>query len=202
MNKWAWIIIFVNTLGMAEELCSVIPIAWRNIRTSPGFSQNKTGEKLQAGKIFRYKKASVVSKDGLSWAELEGSKNWVAIDHFKSDCEGEKLAVPSTAPTIVIQTNDSKTNVTKSLTILEKIKSPKALVGKNTAESILSGIFHGYGAMSCGLIDMISKSLKGRPKVIVTGGYTELMKKFISKKIDKIDHDLVFKGLALLSNQF
>jgi type III pantothenate kinase len=85
---------------------------------------------------------------------------------------------------------------------VEKIKAPKALVGKNTQESILSGIFHGYGAMSSGLIDMISKSLKGHPKVIVTGGYTDLMKKFISKKTYKIDHHLVFKGLALLVNQF
>lgn len=83
---------------------------------------------------------------------------------------------------------------------IEKIKAPKTLIGKNTEESILSGIFHGYGAMSRGLIDMISKSIKGRPKVIVTGGYTQLMRKFISKKIDKIDHQLVFKGMALLVN--
>jgi len=34
--------------------------------------------------------------------------------------------------------------------------------------------------------------------VIVTGGYTQLMKKFIAKKIDHMDSDLVLKGMLLL----
>lgn len=80
------------------------------------------------------------------------------------------------------------------------IKGPKALIGKDTQESILSGIFFGYGSMCCGLIDHISKGLKGKPQVIVTGGHTHLMRKFIVKKITKIDKDLVFKGMALLCN--
>jgi len=81
---------------------------------------------------------------------------------------------------------------------INAIKGPKALVGKDTQESILSGIFFGYGSMCCGLIDRIAKGLKRRPKVIVTGGHTHLMRKFIAKKITKIDKDLVFKGMAIL----
>ncbi len=84
---------------------------------------------------------------------------------------------------------------------ISSIKGPRTLIGKDTQESILSGIFHGYGAMCCGLIERISKKIKGRPKVIVTGGYTRLMKKFISRKTTKIDKDLVFKGMALLVRQ-
>lgn len=84
---------------------------------------------------------------------------------------------------------------------IDKIKVPSYLVGKDTRGSILSGIFYGYGAMSCGLIDMISKDIKGRPKVIVTGGHTQLMRKFITKKIYKIEKDLVFKGMSLLLNE-
>lgn len=84
---------------------------------------------------------------------------------------------------------------------IEKIKAPHSLIGRNTKASILSGLFYGYGAMSCGLIDLISQQIKGRPKVIVTGGYTNLMKKFIAKKIDKIDKFIVFKGLYLLSKE-
>ena len=78
-------------------------------------------------------------------------------------------------------------------------KSPRVLIGKNTQESILSGIFYGYGTMCCGLIDQLSKELSGKPKVIVTGGHTHLMRKFIQKKITKIDPYLVFKGMALLA---
>ena len=55
--------------------------------------------------------------------------------------------------------------------------------------------------MCCGLIDRISKKLKGKPKVIVTGGHSRVMRKFIAKKITKIDDNLVFKGMALLWRQ-
>jgi len=84
---------------------------------------------------------------------------------------------------------------------VSSIKIPKNLIGKDTQESILSGIFFGYGSMCCGLIDSLAKKLKRKPKVIVTGGHTHLMRKFIAKKITKIDRDLVFKGMALLWRQ-
>ncbi|MBN1869675.1 MAG: type III pantothenate kinase [Candidatus Omnitrophica bacterium] len=81
---------------------------------------------------------------------------------------------------------------------IKAIKQPRSLVGKDTRGSILSGLFFGYGAMCCGLIGQISKTIKGKTKVIVTGGYTQLMKRYISNKITKIDRNLVFKGMQLL----
>ena len=79
------------------------------------------------------------------------------------------------------------------------IVKPGPLIGKDTQESVLSGIFYGYGAMSRGLIELIAKKFKGdKPKVIVTGGYTAQMKKYIASQITKIDRYLVFKGLFLL----
>ncbi|MBF0521579.1 MAG: type III pantothenate kinase [Candidatus Omnitrophica bacterium] len=81
---------------------------------------------------------------------------------------------------------------------IEKVEVPKHLVGKNTRESMLSGVFYGYGAMLSGLIDMMAKNLKGKPKVIITGGYAELMKQFLVKKDSRIDADLIFKGMQLL----
>lgn len=84
---------------------------------------------------------------------------------------------------------------------INAIKGPKALIGRDTQESILSGLFFGYGSMCCGLIDSLAKDLKGNPKVIVTGGHTHLMRKFIAKKITKIDKDLVFKGMAILAQR-
>ncbi len=81
---------------------------------------------------------------------------------------------------------------------VNSIKIPRQLIGKDTEESILSGIFWGYGTMASGLIDLIQKKCKGRAKVIVTGGHTSLMKKFIVGKIDEVDKDLVFKGMKIL----
>ena len=79
-----------------------------------------------------------------------------------------------------------------------KIKGPGSLIGKDTEESILSGLFYGYGALSTGLIERIGRTFPKRPKVIVTGGHIPLIKKFISQKLDAVDQDLVFKGIELL----
>ncbi len=80
-----------------------------------------------------------------------------------------------------------------------KIKIPRELIGRDTRASILSGIFYGYGALCDGLIDAISKKLKCELKVVITGGYGHLMKKFISKEVYCVDRYLVFKGMNLLA---
>jgi len=81
-----------------------------------------------------------------------------------------------------------------------EIQAPKHIIGKTTQESILSGLFYGYGSLCRGFIDMISQQLKIKPKVVMTGGHTHLMKKFVSPKIRIIDEDLVFKGIYFLSH--
>ena len=81
------------------------------------------------------------------------------------------------------------------------LKAPKGVIGKTTEESILSGLFYGYGCLCRGMIELMARQLRARPKVVMTGGHTHLMKKFISPKIRIIDEDLVHKGLALLSGK-
>ena len=79
-----------------------------------------------------------------------------------------------------------------------KIRAPRYLIGKDTQESILSGIFYGYGALCEGLIEKLSKKISGTPKVVITGGYAHVMKKFITHKIHVVDTELVFKGMELI----
>ncbi len=81
-----------------------------------------------------------------------------------------------------------------------EIQAPRHIIGRTTQESILSGLFYGYGSLCSGFIDLISRQMKAKPKVILTGGHTHLMKKFVSPKIRIIDEDLVFKGIYFLSN--
>jgi len=81
---------------------------------------------------------------------------------------------------------------------LVSIKSPSVLIGKDTQSSILSGLFYGYGAMTTGLIQRIQKEFKERPVVVVTGGYTDLIKRFFGYQVNVIDQHLVFKGMQLL----
>lgn len=80
-----------------------------------------------------------------------------------------------------------------------EIQAPRHIIGKTTQESILSGLFYGYGSLCRGFIDLISRQMKAKPKVVMTGGHTHLMKKFVSPKIRIIDEDLVFKGIYFLS---
>lgn len=80
-----------------------------------------------------------------------------------------------------------------------EIQAPRHIIGKTTQESILSGLFYGYGSMCRGFIDLISQQMRAKPKVVMTGGHTRLMKKFVSPKIRIIDEYLVFKGIYFLS---
>ena len=78
------------------------------------------------------------------------------------------------------------------------IRRPRDIIGQDTESSILSGIFYGYGAMIRGLVALVREKHKMRPKVVVTGGYTQIMRQYIEKNIDVIDTDLVFRGMELI----
>ena len=52
--------------------------------------------------------------------------------------------------------------------------------------------------MSSGLISQIARQIGCRPKVIVTGGYIKVMRKFIQSPIDAVDQNLVFKGIEVV----
>lgn len=81
---------------------------------------------------------------------------------------------------------------------LIKIQAPQSVVGRDTKNSILSGLFYGYGAMCSGLIDLIKKEVGKNAKVIVTGGHTALMKKYMGQGIQALDEDLILKGSELI----
>ena len=81
---------------------------------------------------------------------------------------------------------------------VDRIAPPKALVGKTTRESILSGLFFGYGAMCRSLVADLERLYKGKPKVILTGGYTRVMQKYMGPRTYLINRNLVFEGLRLL----
>lgn len=77
-----------------------------------------------------------------------------------------------------------------------EIVKPDVLVGKNTIESILSGVYFGY----IGLVNEILRKLKyenPEAKIIGTGGN---LKTFISeiKNIDEVNYTLNLEGLRII----
>jgi type III pantothenate kinase len=79
-----------------------------------------------------------------------------------------------------------------------KLKKPKNLIGRNTKESILSGIVYGFSNLSDSLIRQLKANLGNNTKAIGTGGNIRFIGR-LSKEFDKLDQDLTLKGINLLS---
>ena len=82
------------------------------------------------------------------------------------------------------------------------IDSPKSesVIGKNTEDQMLIGVFWGYVAMMEGLIARIRSEI-GRPaKVVATGGLAILFDRH-TDIFDHVDADLTLEGLAILAEK-
>lgn len=82
--------------------------------------------------------------------------------------------------------------------LLPKVKllPPKTLVGKDTANSMRSGICYGFGALCDGLVLRL-KERYGEQKVIVTGGNAHLITGF-SGVCENISPNLTLYGLGII----
>jgi len=74
------------------------------------------------------------------------------------------------------------------------IRETSRIVGRNTADSIRSGLYHGTGALVDGVVDAICEEQDIDPTVIATGGLAALIKN-ASSRIEKVDPDLTLWGL-------
>lgn len=82
------------------------------------------------------------------------------------------------------------------------IESPRtnSVIGRNTEDQMLIGVFWGYVAMMEGLIARMRAEI-GRPaKVIATGGLAILFQKH-TQLFDEVDADLTLEGMAILAEK-
>lgn len=82
------------------------------------------------------------------------------------------------------------------------IRAPdtKSVIGRNTEDQMLIGVFWGYVAMMEGIVARM-KSEIGRPtKVVATGGLAILFDE-ATDIFDVVDADLTIEGLAILAKQ-
>jgi len=82
------------------------------------------------------------------------------------------------------------------------IESPRgsSVIGRNTEDQMLIGVFWGYVSLMEGLIARLQAEI-GRPaKVIATGGLALLFDRHTSI-FDAVDADLTLKGLAILAER-
>lgn len=80
------------------------------------------------------------------------------------------------------------------------LRFPALVIGKNTEESMQSGIMYGSLELIEGLLRKIKKELMGNPKVVATGGLANTIAKR-TKAIDVVDENLNLEGIFQIYKQ-
>lgn len=82
------------------------------------------------------------------------------------------------------------------------IESPRtnSVIGRNTEDQMLIGVFWGYVSMMEGLIARLRAEISQSAKVIATGGLALLFDKH-TEIFDAVDTDLTLDGLAILAQR-
>lgn len=78
---------------------------------------------------------------------------------------------------------------------LFKLKKIQKNYGKNTYEALNAGFLWGYEGLINNIIKKISKNAKIKFKIILTGGYAKLFKRYLKKK-STIDENITINGIA------
>ena len=82
------------------------------------------------------------------------------------------------------------------------LAAPKAVLGRDTATSMQSGVVHGYGALCDGLVTKLKAAARlqrRRVPVIATGGHASFIKPFC-RTVTHVDPTLTLDGLEIISN--
>jgi type III pantothenate kinase len=87
---------------------------------------------------------------------------------------------------------------TSKLPRVEIIAAPKHVIGKDTENSIKSGVIYGYAGLVDGMVRRMKAEMETTPKVIATGGLATLMHD-VAETIEAIEPDLTLRGLRIIS---
>lgn len=101
----------------------------------------------------------------------------------------------SLAPGLVIALEAMTSRAARLFSV--ELTAPPAAIGRNTTHAIQSGLVLGYVSLVDGMIRRISDEIGGKPTVVVTGGYAEIIAAQ-SSLIDVHAPDLTIEGLRLV----
>ena len=88
-------------------------------------------------------------------------------------------------------------NLSQSTALLPffNLKSNQKTYGKNTKEALNAGFIWGYQGLINNIINKITFNWKMKYKIILTGGYASLFKKFIKKRTF-VDRNITINGIS------
>ncbi|MBF0232445.1 MAG: type III pantothenate kinase [Desulfamplus sp.] len=81
---------------------------------------------------------------------------------------------------------------------VEMFMPPANVIGKDTIDSIKSGVMHGNAALVDGMVARMRKEMDSNPTVIATGGLAVLIAD-LSEAIQVVDSSLTLEGLRIIS---
>lgn len=193
----------------AVIICSVVPkltpIVAKAIKRAYGISPAIVGKDIKLPIKNNYKNPRQVGQDRLVDAiaarEIYGapaiivdSGTAITFDYVskKGEYEGGLIAP---GIDISLKALYEKTALLPDV----KLKDDRGmvLVGRDTVNSIKSGLLNGFGSLADGVIERIKAKYGKDIKVIGTGGYIGLIKKY-SVSIDVIDEFLTLRGLCII----
>ncbi|MDD5596025.1 MAG: type III pantothenate kinase [Candidatus Omnitrophica bacterium] len=200
--------IFAQTEIEEAILCSVVPMATKNLlpqlkRLLKGKPLHIIGKDLKVPIKNLYRKARQVGQDRLvnAYAGVEFYGAPLVVVDFGTaitfDIISQKkeylggLILPGLR--ISLEALNQKTALLPKI----KLEDPREFIGRDTKNSMLSGIIYGFAALTDDLAMRIRKEIGTNARIIGTGGNIKLIAKFC-KRIDAIDQDLTLKGLNLL----
>ncbi len=82
-----------------------------------------------------------------------------------------------------------------------KLNSYPVNYGKNTKEALSSGFFWGYQGLINNILSKITKKNGKNCKIVLTGGYSYLFRKFLNKKTT-IENNITMKGIIKIYKTF
>jgi len=189
-------------------LSSVVPRATASLKQALKRLRLKPlilGENIQAPIKNRYRIPSQVGQDrlvnGVAAFHLYGGPaivvdfgTAVTIDMVSARCEYRGgLIVPGVG--IALEALVSRAALLPRIALTP----PSEFLGRDTRQSMRSGLFHGYGALCDGIVAGLKKIAPGA-KVIATGGHCRLIAPYC-RSVQIVNPDLTLHGLCLTYQQ-
>ena len=186
--------------------CSVVPKSFDIIRK---FLSTKTTIKCFEVKDLDLKSLinikvnySQVGSDRLTNAIslLNNKNNYIILDFGTATTFDVLIKKTYRGGVIAPGINISLKTLSDKATLIPKINLKKVskVIGVDTISAVRSGFFWGYAGLIDNIVNLIKKETKKSFKLVITGGFSDLLQKSIKTKLIK-DKNITIKGLIKIS---